>query len=58
MVGIPVAILTSSGAVKDRHPIAVTGGEQYIHKPPMLEDFLEQAGQAIEDLLERRPGIP
>ena len=51
MVGVPVAILTSSDAMKDRHRIAVTGGERYIHKPAELEDFLEQVGQAIEDLL-------
>jgi len=58
MVGIPVGILTSSDAVKDRHRIAVTGGERYIHKPPELEDFLEQVGQAIEELLTRRRWIP
>lgn len=58
MVGIPVGILTSSDAVKDRHRIAVTGGERYIHKPPELDDFLEQVGQAIEDLLASRPGLP
>jgi two-component system, chemotaxis family, response regulator Rcp1 len=51
MVGVPVAILTSSDAAKDRHRISVTGGERYIHKPPMLEDFLQQVVQAIEELL-------
>lgn len=51
MVGVPTAILTSSADVKDRHRIALTGGERYIHKPPELEDFLEQVGQAVEDLL-------
>lgn len=50
-VGVPRAILTSSDAVKDKHRVAVTGGERYIHKPPMLEDFLDQVGQSIEDLL-------
>ena len=52
MVGVPVAILTSSDAPRDRHRLAVTGrGERYIHKPPELEHFLDQVGQAIEDLL-------
>ena len=51
MVGVPVGILTSSDETQDRHRIAVTGGERYIHKPPMLEDFLEQVGQAVEELL-------
>ena len=54
MVGIPIGILTSSDAEKDRHRVAVTGGERYIHKPPELEDFLEQVGQAIEDLLTKK----
>ena len=51
MVGVPIGILTSSDAKQDRHRIALTGGERYIHKPPMLDDFLEQVGQAIEELL-------
>lgn len=52
MVGVPVGVLTSSDAKKDRHRVALTGrGERYIHKPPMLEDFLDQVGQAIEELL-------
>lgn len=54
MVGIPVAILTSSDAAKDRHRIALTGVERYIHKPPMLDDFLNEVGRAIEDMLENR----
>jgi two-component system, chemotaxis family, response regulator Rcp1 len=54
MVGVPVAILTSSSAEKDRHRIAVSGGERYVHKPPMLEEFLDQVGQAIEDMLAAR----
>ena len=58
MVGIPVGILTSSNAVKDRHRIAVTGGELYIHKPPDLDGFLEQVGRAIEVLLAMRPRTP
>jgi len=56
MVGVPVGILTSSAAEKDRHRIAVTGGEQYIHKPPVFKDFLEQVGNAIEELLARGRG--
>jgi CheY-like chemotaxis protein len=55
MVGVPVGVLTSSDAKKDRHRVALTGrGERYIHKPPMLEDFLDQVGQAIEEMLAQR----
>ncbi|MFN0103302.1 MAG: response regulator [Bryobacteraceae bacterium] len=51
MVGVPVGILTSSDAARDRHRVALLGGERYIHKPPMLEDFIDQVGRAIADLL-------
>jgi two-component system, chemotaxis family, response regulator Rcp1 len=52
LLGVPVGVLTSSDAAKDRHRVALTGrGERYIHKPPELEDFLDQVGKAIQDLL-------
>jgi len=55
LVGVPVGILTSSDAAKDRHRVALTGsGERYIHKPPMLDEFLDQVGQAIEEMLARK----
>jgi hypothetical protein len=55
MVGVPIGVLTSSDAAKDRHRVALTGrGERYIHKPPMLEEFIDQVGQAIEDLLTKK----
>jgi two-component system, chemotaxis family, response regulator Rcp1 len=49
--GIPVAILTSSEDAKDKHRIALIGGERYIHKPPILEEFIEQVGDAIIAML-------
>lgn len=58
MVGVPVAILTSSVAEKDRHRVSLTGEERYIHKPPALDDFLEQVGRAIEELLAKNPELP
>jgi CheY-like chemotaxis protein len=55
MLGVPVGILTSSNAAKDRHRVALAGrGERYIHKPTMLEEFLEQVGQAIEEMLAQK----
>lgn len=50
-VGVPVGILTSSDDPKDRHRVELIGAERYIHKPLMLEEFLEQVGQAVEELL-------
>lgn len=53
LVGVPVGVLTSSDAAGDRHRVEITGrGERYIHKPPALEEFLEQVGQALEDMLD------
>jgi hypothetical protein len=43
-----------TSATKDRHRILGTGHERYIHKPPTLEDFLEEVGEAIEELLAKR----
>jgi len=54
-VGVPVGVLTSSDAARDRHRVTLIGAERYIHKPPTLEEFLEQVGQAIADLLANRP---
>jgi DNA-binding response OmpR family regulator len=54
-VGVPVGVLTSSDAARDRHRVALIGAERYIHKPPTLGEFLEQVGQAIADLLANRP---
>jgi len=52
LLGVPVGVLTSSNSPKDRHRVALTGkGERYIHKPPMLDEYLEQVGQAIEEML-------
>lgn len=55
LVNVPVAILTSSDAARDRHRAELQKIERYIHKPPGLEEFLEQVGQAVQDLLAGRP---
>jgi two-component system, chemotaxis family, response regulator Rcp1 len=52
-VGVPVGILTSSDDARDRHRVALIGAERYIHKPPMLEEFLEQVGSAVAEMLGR-----
>lgn len=51
LVGVPVGILTSSEAVTDRHRVALIGAERYIHKSPFLDQFQEEVGNAIEELL-------
>jgi CheY-like chemotaxis protein len=55
MVGVPLGVLTSSDAAKDRHRVALSGrGDRYIHKPTMLDEFLVQVGQAIEEMLAKK----
>lgn len=56
LVGVPVGVLTSSDAAKDRHRIALSGVERYIHKPPTLEEFIDEVGKAVEELLALLPG--
>lgn len=55
LVSVPVAILTSSDAARDRHRAELQKIEHYIYKAPGLEDFLEQVGQAVLDLLAGKP---
>ncbi len=51
LVGVPVGILTSSNAHRDRHRVSLIGAERYIHKPLGLEEFIDEVGQAIEEML-------
>jgi len=51
LVGVPVAIFTSSEDGRDRHRVALMGAERYIHKPPTLDEFVDEVGRAIEEML-------
>jgi chemotaxis family two-component system response regulator Rcp1 len=51
LVGIPTGVFTSSDTAKDRHRSVLVGAERYIQKPPTLDEFIEQVGSAVEDLL-------
>lgn len=55
LVGVPVGILTSSEAAQDRHRVELIGAERYIHKPPTLEEFIHEVGDAIEEMLDVSP---
>jgi CheY-like chemotaxis protein len=56
MVGVPVGVFTSSDDAGDRHRVALLGAERYIHKPPTLNEFIEQVGGAIEEMLAQTGG--
>jgi two-component system response regulator len=47
---VPIAILTSSRAQKDKHRAALQGA-RYIEKPSQLHDFLVSVGNAIREML-------
>lgn len=54
LADVPIGILTSSEAPADRQRAALLGVTRYIHKPLGLEDFLQQVGQEVQDLLRER----
>jgi CheY-like chemotaxis protein len=49
--GVPVAVLTSSNSTKDRHWVSLHNVDKYINKPATLEEFIDQVGSAVEELL-------
>ena len=51
LVGVPIGVLTSSNAVRDRSRTARIGADRYIYKPPVLEQFIEEVGKAVAELL-------
>ena len=55
MARVPVAIITSSRAADDRALSEQLGADAYIVKPTSYTDFKTQVGQAIANLLRRKP---
>jgi CheY-like chemotaxis protein len=55
LVDVPVGVLTSSDIVKDRQFTALLGAVRYIHKPRNLEEFNDEVGSAVEELLALSP---
>jgi CheY-like chemotaxis protein len=53
--GIPVAVLTSSRSAKDRNRTEIMGVAKYISKPGTLDEFIEEVGLAVVELLRRIP---
>ncbi len=48
---LPVAILTSSGSPSDRTEAFRLGATRFIQKPMGYEEFIEQVGQQVRELL-------
>jgi two-component system, chemotaxis family, response regulator Rcp1 len=53
--GVPVAVLSSSRAAKDRGRTEIMGVTRYIPKPGTLDEFIEEVGLAVMELLRRAP---
>ncbi|HLY62959.1 MAG TPA: response regulator [Terriglobia bacterium] len=51
LAGVPVGVLTSSNAAKDRNRAALIGVEKYICKPPTLDEFINEVGRGVQELL-------
>lgn len=49
--GIPVGVLTSSNSSKDRLWVSLHNVDRYINKPGTLEEYIEQVGSAVEEML-------
>jgi CheY-like chemotaxis protein len=52
LAGVPVAVLTSSNSIKDRHWVSLHNVDKYINKPATLDEYIEQVGSAVEELLD------
>lgn len=53
LAGVPIAILTSSHAQRDRHRAEIQGA-RYIQKPSQLKEFLSTVGEAVNEMLAGR----
>lgn len=49
--GVPIGILTSSQSPQDQAKAEAAGANRYIQKPTSLDDFLQEVGGAIHELL-------
>lgn len=54
LTGVPVGVLTSSESTKDRRWAALHTVDKYVIKPATLEEFIDQVGSAVEELLALR----
>jgi CheY-like chemotaxis protein len=48
---VPIVILTSSESPSDKQRTAKMGVSRYIRKPTGLEDFLNEVGEGVEEML-------
>ena len=51
---VPVAVLTSSGALQDKVAAIASGANRFITKPVDLQSFVGTVGRSIKELLDDR----
>ena len=54
MAKVPIAILTSSGALQDKVNAIASGADRFITKPVDLRSFVGTVGRSIKELIESR----
>ena len=54
---VPVGILSSSESPADIKRTALLGATRFIKKPLMLEDFMREVGQGVEEMLRLRESV-
>jgi len=53
MAKVPIAILTSSGALQDKVEAMASGADRFITKPVDLKSFVGTVGGSIKDLIDK-----
>jgi DNA-binding response OmpR family regulator len=52
MAKVPIAVLTSSGALRDKVDAIAQGADRFITKPVDLESFLGTVGRSLKELID------
>jgi DNA-binding response OmpR family regulator len=53
MAKVPIAVLTSSGALQDKVDAIASGADRFITKPVSLQSFVRTVGGSIKELIDQ-----
>ena len=53
MAKVPIAILTSSGALQDKVEAIASGADRFITKPVDLRSFVATVGRSVKELIDK-----
>jgi DNA-binding response OmpR family regulator len=53
MVKVPIAVLTSSGALQDKVEAIASGADRFITKPVDLRSFVATVGRSVKELIDK-----